>query len=83
MTFADEIRIFTYENFIKSNRDTTERGVTIRAGDVHEAMGLKGKIPFVCGALGTTKFLKQFNLQLLKRDGPTCGANVYFTFKTR
>lgn len=81
MTFADEIRGFAYENYIKPARNKGEETVTIRAGDVHDAMGLKSKMPSVCGALGTNKFLKQYGLSLENREGPTCGANVYFTFE--
>jgi hypothetical protein len=81
MTIADEIRNFAYESYIKPSREKGAETLTIRAGDVHEEMGLKGKIPSVCGALGTKKFLKQHNLNLEKRVGPSCGADVYFTYK--
>lgn len=81
MTLADDIRVFTYEKYIKPARDEGGDTVTIRAGDVHDAMGLVIKMPSVCGAIGTNKFLKQYNLSLEDRKGPTCGANVYFTFK--
>lgn len=81
MTLADEIRAFTYENYIRPARERGERTVIIRAGDVHNAMGLKSRMPAVCGAIGTKKFLNQYNLRLVDREGPTCGANVFFTFQ--
>lgn len=81
MTLSDEIRNFVHERHIKSAREKGVKTVTVRAGDVHDEMGLKGKIPSVCGALGTKKFLKQHNLRLVQREGPTCGANVYFTYE--
>lgn len=83
MTLADEIREFAYEKYIKPACDQSKVSVTIRAGDVHDAMGLVSKMPSVCGAIGTNKFLKQYKLNLEDRKGPTCGANVYFTFKIR
>ena len=81
MTLADEIRTFAYERYLKPAREEGTMTVTFRAGDVHDEMGLKGKILSVCGAIGTKKFLKQHNLRLVKREGPTCGAHVYFTYE--
>lgn len=81
MTLADEIRAFAYERCLKTAREGGIKTVTVRAGDVHDEMGLKDKIPSVCGALGTKKFLKQYNLRLVKREGPSCSANVYFTYE--
>jgi 5-methylcytosine-specific restriction protein B len=81
MTVADDVRVFTYDRFIKPALEEGDATVTIRAGDVHDEMGLKGKIPSVCGALGAKKFLKQYNLSLEKREGPSCGVNVTFTYR--
>jgi len=81
MSLADEVRGFVYERYIKPAREKGAKMVTLRAGDVHEAMGLKGKIPTVCGALGSNKFLKQHSLRLAKREGPSCGINVCFTYE--
>jgi len=81
MALADEVRDFVYERYIKPAREKGVKTLTLRAGDVHDAMGLKGKMPTVCGALGASKFLKQHNLRLAKREGPSCGANVYFTYE--
>ena len=78
---AAEIRDSAYKKYIKPTREKGSRTVTVRAGDVHEAMGLKSRMPTVCGALGTNKFLKQNNLRLFDREGPTCVANVYFTYE--
>lgn len=52
-----------------------------RAGDVHERMGLLGRMPAVCGAIGTQKFQEKYDVRLVERKGPTQGANVYFTFE--
>lgn len=81
MTLADRIREFTYRNYIRPARENGINTITIRAGDIHEAMGLKSRMPAVCGALGTNKFLRQYNLRLANREGPTFGSNVYFTYE--
>lgn len=77
---ADEIREFVYRNYIEPARKKRKSTVTVRAGDVHVKMGLKSRIPAVCGAIGTDRFQQDHDIQLIKRDGPTNGANVYFTF---
>lgn len=82
MTLADEIRNFAFERYIKSAQQKGKRTVIIRAGDIHEEMGLKGKIPSVCGALGSKKFLIQHNLSLVEKKGPSCGSNVFYTYET-
>ena len=81
MTLADEIRDFAYKRYIQPARQRGERQVTIRAGDVHEELGLINRMPAVCGALGTEKFQRMCNVRLINREGPTQGANVYFTFE--
>jgi hypothetical protein len=80
MGLADDIRDFAYEKYIKPARQEGVNILTIRAGDIHEEMGLKGKLPSVCGSLGTKKFLNQHNLTMENREGPSCGADVFFTY---
>lgn len=56
---------------------------TVRAGYVHGEMKLEGRMPAVCGAVGSEKFLMEYNLELVERKGTTQGANVFFTFVTK
>lgn len=81
MSLADEFRIFVYENYVKVTRERGEATLRIRAGDVHQAMNLKGKFPTVCGALGSKVFCERHGLTLLNGEGPSCGANAYYTYK--
>jgi hypothetical protein len=81
MSLADKVREYVYENYVKPARDSGQDTVTIKSGDVHDEMGLGNKIPSVCGALDTKKFQKKYELELEEKKGPTCGVNVYYTFK--
>ncbi|NIU84949.1 MAG: hypothetical protein GWN31_13835 [Candidatus Thorarchaeota archaeon] len=81
MGLADDIRDFVFEKYIKPARGSGVSTVKVRAGDIHEEMGLKRKLPSVCGSLGTKKFLNQHNLNLENREGPSCGSDVFFTYK--
>lgn len=78
---ADEIRDFVFRTYIEPTRKRGERTVRVRAGDVHEGMGLSDRMPAVCGAIGTRKFEKKYRVRLAGREGPTQGADVYFTFE--
>ena len=82
MTLADEIRDFVQQNYIEPARRCGDREITIRAGDIHRDMQLKkSRMPAVCGAIGTKKFEEECGVRLIRRRGPTQGANVYFTFE--
>jgi len=83
MTLADEIRKFVYEKYIRPACERGKKRITIRAGDVHREMGLVSRMPAVCSALGARKFESMYDVKLVRREGPTQGANVYFTFELR
>lgn len=80
MSQADAIRETAYREYIKPARERSLREVTIRAGDVHDKMGLADRMPAVCGALGTKIFERKYRVKRTNRQGVTNGPNVYFTF---
>lgn len=81
MGLADEIREYVLVNYVEPARRQGESTVTVRAGDVHKAMGLKDRMPSVASALGATKFEQYANVQLIRREGPHQGANLHLTFE--
>lgn len=81
MATADEIREYVIETQIKPARAASRRAITIRAGDIHAAMGLQNAMPNVCSALGGHKLRNLSNVCLREREGPRNGADVYFTFQ--
>jgi hypothetical protein len=80
-SLADRIRAFVSREYIVPAREKKCSKVTIRAGDVHEAMGLSGRMPAVCSAIGSRKFQEMGRLKLVDREGPKEGSNVFFTFE--
>ncbi len=78
---SDGIRQFVYEHYILLARQRGERTIKVRAGDIHQQMQLVNQMPAVCGAIGTQKFEQKYNVRLISREGPSNGANVYFTFQ--
>lgn len=80
MTQADRIRKFVLDHYVSPARTDGRAEIIIRAGDVHQAMGLRNAMPAVCSAIGSNKFDEIANVTRGTRTGPANGANVYFQF---
>ena len=80
MTLADRIREHGFGHYVNPARVAGEREVEVRAGDVHDDMGLSNRVPAVCDALGTEIFLDTARLRLLARMGPGQGMNAMFRY---
>ena len=57
--------------------------MTLRAGDVHAALGFKNRMPLVCSALGTQIFESACGIERIAVTGPLNGANAVFTYRFR
>ena len=78
MSQPDEIREFVYREYIEPARKKGLTEITIRAGDVHDKMGLANRMPAVIGAIETNIFKKKYELTEIRRNGSANGPNVYF-----
>lgn len=81
MTLADEIRSFVIDQIIIPARVSEKRYVIIRSGDIHRAMNLNSRMPAVCSAIGSNKFLEQSKTKQVSRKGPNQGATVEWVFE--
>src|ERR1700680_2972997 len=80
MSQADRIRQFALDHYVAPARGGGRFEITIRAGDVHQAMGLANAMPAVCSAIGSNRFNELPSVTPGARTGPANGANVYFQF---
>ena len=80
MSYADDVRQYCVNNIVATARGRGEKQISIRAGDIHRAMGYTNRMPLVCAALGAKKFEISAGLERLSLTGPTNGANAIFTF---
>lgn len=82
-TDADRIRRHSVEAYIKPARERGDSTVRIVAGDVHKAINLRNRVPAVCQALKSGKFLAENGLILEKWEGPESGQSttVVFTYR--
>ena len=78
---ADRIRQFLLTNYVDPARHQNADELTIRAGDVHRAMGLANAMPAVCNVLDGAKFRTAAGLVQVKREGPPQGANVEVRYR--
>ncbi len=77
---SDAVRRHAYDKYISAARRRKEKTVAINAGEVHRALALNNRVPLVCAALGSRKFLVEHGLRLLSKTGPPSGQSTTVTF---
>ncbi|HJZ95773.1 MAG TPA: hypothetical protein VKE70_04665 [Candidatus Solibacter sp.] len=80
---TQQIREFVVREYIEPARRMRQRSVTVRAGDVHKKVKLKNRVPLVCQALSSKKFLTDNHLKLERLDGPKSGLSTTSAFTYR
>jgi hypothetical protein len=84
MNASDQVRAYVRTHYNAPARRAGASTVRVRAGEVHKALKWDlRRVPQVCAALSTRKFLESANLELLGKSGPPSGQSttVEFTFK--
>lgn len=78
---ADRVRDHVSSVYIKPAREEGLKQVRVRAGDVDKALGYQyRRLPLVCAALRSKKFLNAARVKLLGETGPPSGASTSTTF---
>ena len=83
MSNADRIRRHGRERYVLSARNRGDKRFSIHVGDVVRALGLIDRVPAVCSALKTGKFLKENNLRVVETIAPKSGQSttVVYTYE--
>ena len=83
ITRADRVRQYVLTEYIRPARERGDQNVSVTAGEVHKALGLKNRIPLVCAALRSARFQAANHLRLKDVTGPPSGMSttVKFTFE--
>ena len=79
-TGSDAVRRHAYERYISGARRRKEKTVAINVGEVHRALALNNRVPLVCAALGSKKFLTEHGLRIISKTGPPSGQSTTVTF---
>ena len=83
-TQADRIRSHVAESYVAPARRRGDETVTVVARDVLHDLKLRGdRAPAVCSALGRPKFHKEYDLELVRVDGPPSKQSTTTTFTFR
>jgi hypothetical protein len=77
---SDAIRRHAYEKYISAARRRKQKTVAINVGEVHRALALNNRVPLVCAALGSKKFLTEHGLRIVSKTGPPSGQSTTVTF---
>ena len=77
---SDLIRQHAYKEYISAARRRGDKILSINAGAVHRALALNNRVPLVCAALGSKKFLTEHGLRIVSKTGPPSGQSTTVTF---
>lgn len=77
---SDAIRRHAYEKYVLQARRRKEKLLSINVGEVHRELGLSNRVPLVCAALGSKKFLSEHGLRIVSKTGPPSGQSTTVTF---
>jgi hypothetical protein len=77
---SDLVRQHASEAYLDAARRRGDKTVTINVGKVHRALALNNRVPLVCAALGSKKFLTENHLRLISKTGPPSGQSTTVTF---
>ena len=83
MSKADKIRLHGRKRYVLSARNRGDKRFSIPVGEVVRDLGLTGRVPAVCSALKTGKFLKENNLRVVETIAPKSGQSttVVYTYE--
>jgi hypothetical protein len=77
---SDLIRQHASQQYLAAARRRGDKTVAINVGTVHRALALNNRVPLVCAALGSKKFLAENHLRLVSKTGPPSGQSTTVTF---
>jgi len=73
---SSAVRRYVRDHYVRPAKRAGRSTFRVIAGDVHRALGLKNRVPLVCNALSSRKFLEENSLRLLERTGPPSGQST-------
>ena len=79
-TLPDRIRQHVLIHHVAPARDAGENVVSVRAGDVGREMGLQDRVPAICSALRSGKFLDLAGVGMTGEPGQPDGAATTFEY---
>jgi hypothetical protein len=73
---TSRVRRYVRDNYVNPARRAGRSTFRVVVGEVHTALGLQNRVPLVCNALSSRKFLQENSLRMLERTGPPSGQST-------
>lgn len=83
MTQSDQVIQYVQRLYIEPAKKRGDAEVSVKAGDVHKALHWSNRVPSVCQALSSKRFLEQNQLALIEKQGPPSGLSTTTVFTYR
>ena len=80
MKKSDQVGQYVRVSYIEPAAKKRETLIRIRAGDVHKGLHWNNRVPSVCQALSSRRFLEENNLELIGKQGPPSGLSTTTVF---
>ena len=77
---SDTVRQHATDAYVRPTQRRGGRTLTINVGDVHRAVALRNRVPLVCQALESDKFLRANELKVVSKTGPPSGQSTTVTY---
>ncbi len=77
---SDSIRRSAQDSYVHPARHRGLKRFSINVGEVHRSLALQNRVPLVCQALGSEKFLEANSLKLISKTGPPSGQSTTVTY---
>jgi len=77
---SDSVRQHAQEKYVLPARRRGEKTLVINVGEVHRAAALSNRVPQVCQALESGKFLRANALRIVSKTGPPSGQSTTVTY---
>ena len=76
---SDLVREYAHDTYVSPAR-RQKKIFAINVGEVHTAVSLRNRVPLVCQALKSEKFLQANALRLISTAGPPSGQSTTVTY---
>jgi 5-methylcytosine-specific restriction protein B len=80
MKQSDQVLQYVQRSYIEPAKKRGDSSVSVKAGDVHKALRWNNRVPSVCQALASKRFLEQNHLTLIEKQGPPSGLSTTTVF---
>jgi len=77
---SDAVREHARNAYLRPAQQRGLRTFSVNVGEVHRGLGLKNRIPLVCQALKSAKFLESNGVRLVSETGPPSGQSTTVTY---